>query len=119
MSTGEWFILGLVLGLSFIAFIVVVVLGYAKNKNLDRGEMRRAITAFFIILFGLLVTSSFFLKRVDVPREINGLFFGTISTIIGFYFGSRASQQKPPDDTVTRPTAGATPQTSAERRGSS
>ena len=119
MSIGEWFVLGFVLGLSFIAFILVIVLGYAKNKNLDRGEMRRAITAFFIILFGLLVAAGFFLTRVDVPDEINGLFFGTITTIIGFYYGSRSSQTKPPDDTVTTPPVGSGPQTSAERRGSS
>ena len=119
MSIGEWFVLGFVLGLSFIAFILVIVLGYAKNKNLDRGEMRRAITAFFIILFGLLVAAGFFLTRVDVPDEINGLFFGTITTIIGFYYGSRSSQTKTPDDAETTPPVGSRPQTSAERRGSS
>lgn len=118
MSLGEWFVLGIVLGLSFVAFILLIVLGYAKNKNLDKGEMRRAITGFFIILFGLLVTSSFFLTRVDVPKEINGLFFGTIATIIGFYFGSRSSQPKPPDDTVPQPPAGSGPRPSSERRPS-
>lgn len=110
MSTGEWYVLGFVLGLSFVGFLLMVLLGYANNQELDKGEMRRAITAFFIILFGLLVTSSFFLKGVNVPDEIRGLFIGTIATIIGFYFGSRSAQPQPPGGAQPQPPGGAQPQ---------
>ena len=51
--------------------------------------MRRAMTAFFVLIFGLLVASSFFPTGIDLPGEIRGLFAGTVITLVGFYFGSR------------------------------
>lgn len=89
MSFGLWIILAVTLGSGFGAFLIVVGLGFLGNHELNKGEMRRAITAFFIISFGLLVVSSFFPTKMNLPPEIQGLFAGTVATIIGFYFGSR------------------------------
>ena len=93
MSFELWIILGVTLAAGVCGFLIVVGLGFWGNHRLDKGEMRRAITAFFIILFGLLVVSSFFLTDMNLPPEIQGLFAGTVTTIIGFYFGSRTSEQ--------------------------
>ena len=93
MSFALWIILGVTLAAGFVGFLIVVWLGFWGNRQLNKGEMRRAITAFFIILFGLLVVSSFFPTNMEMPPEIQGLFAGTVTTIIGFYFGSRASDQ--------------------------
>lgn len=92
MTNTQWIIYGVILGLSFIGFIIVILIGYASSKSLDKGEMRRAITAFLILLFGLLVVSSFFPTGITLPDEIKGLFAGTVTTLIGFYFGARTSE---------------------------
>jgi len=105
MSLGLWIILGAVLLFPFLSFLFVVSLGYWNNRNLDLGEMRRAITVFFIVLFGLLVAVSFFPGGVDLPKEIQGLFAGTVATIIGFYFGSRTSETKSKSDAEAEPDA--------------
>jgi len=92
MNLELWIILGATLAAGFAAFLIVVGLGFIGNRELNKGEMRRAITAFFIVLFGLLVVSSFFPTKMELPGEIQGLFAGTVTTIIGFYFGSRTSE---------------------------
>jgi len=95
MTNILWINLGAVLGLSFIGFFILIWLGYANNRDLDKGEMRKAITAFFVLLFGSLVASSFFPTGITLPGEIKGLFAGTITTLIGFYFGSRTASAPP------------------------
>ena len=92
MTFELWMILGATLTAGFTGFLIVVFLGFWGNYQLNQGEMRRAITAFFIILFGLLVVASYFPLNIDLPKEIQGLFAGTVTTIIGFYFGSRSTQ---------------------------
>jgi hypothetical protein len=91
MTNVQWIILVIVLGLSFIGFFTLIWLGYANNKHLDKGEMRKAITAFFVLLFGSLITSSFFPTGINLPGEVKGIFAGTITTLIGFYFGARTA----------------------------
>lgn len=90
-----WIILVVVLGVPSISFFVLVYLGYRTNNSMDQGEMRRAITVFFIVLFGLVVTSSFFPAGPNLPEEIKGLFAGTVATVIGYYFGARTAAPSP------------------------
>ena len=95
-SAAQWATLSIVLGVSSISFLLLLTLGYANNRDLSKGEMRRAITAFFVVLFGSLVASSFIpVTEVDLPPEIQGLFAGAVTTIIGFYFGSRTTATPP------------------------
>ena len=89
MTFGQWANLSAVLGIPSVAFLVLIVLGWAKNHDLDKGEMRRAMTGFFVLVFGLLVASSFFPTGINLPGELRGLFAGTVTTLVGFYFGSR------------------------------
>ena len=99
MDPGLWALLGAIVGLSIVGFGALVYLGYRNNNCLNKGEMRRAVTAFFIILFGFVALVSFFPTKVDVPKEIQGLFVGVITSVIGFYFGWRgtASSGSPTD----------------------
>ena len=90
MTDGQWANLAAVIAIPSFGFILLVILGWVRNRELDRGEMRRAMTGFFVLLFGL-VASSFFPTGIDLPGEIRGLFAGTITTLLGFYFGSRTS----------------------------
>jgi hypothetical protein len=96
MTTPLWIILGGVLGLSFAGFILLVLLGYKSDQSLSKGEMRRAITAFFMLLFGSLVVASFFPTGLTLPETVQGLFVGTVTTVLGFYFGSRTAAPPPP-----------------------
>ena len=89
MTFGQWANLSAVLGIPSVAFLLLIGLGWAKNHDLDRGEMRRAMTGFFVLVFGLLVASSFFPTGIDFPGELLGLFSGTVTPLVGFYFGSR------------------------------
>ncbi len=95
MTGGQWIYLGVIVGISFIGFVLLIWLGYKNNQQLNKGEMRKAITAFFVLLFGLSVVSSFFPSGIDLPGEMKGLFAGTITTLVGFYFGSRTAESKP------------------------
>mgnify|MGYP006919302639 FL=1 len=79
-----------ILGFAFAGFAWVLYLGYkAEPVGLDKGEMRRAVAGFLIILFGLLVAASFFDGGPDVPQELKGIFAGAVATVLGFYFGAR------------------------------
>jgi hypothetical protein len=92
MTTALWFVLWLILGISFICFMVLVWLGSSDKEGMSKGDLRKAIAVFLIVLFGSLVVSSYFPIGVNVPSEIQGIFAGAVATVIGFYFGSRASE---------------------------
>ena len=93
MSDGQWATLFLILGLSTFLFLFLVWIGWQSNKTLDKGELRRSIAAFIIVIFGLLVTASFFDAGPTLPPELQGLFAGAVTTILGFYFGARSASQ--------------------------
>ena len=82
--------LGVLLPVS-VAFGLILYAGYRSNRNLNRTEMRRAMAGAFIVgIHCLLVLSVVF----DVARDVViGSYIGGLSSVIGFYFGSRTAQQ--------------------------
>ena len=92
MTTALWFVLWLILGISFVGFMVLVWMGSRDEGGMSKGDLRKAIAVFLIVLFGSLVVTSYFPIGVNVPSEIQGIFAGAVATVIGFYFGSRASE---------------------------
>ena len=108
MTNGLWIILGLVIGLAFVGLGILVWLGYREDKDdnigLNKGDIRKAITVYLIVLFGALVVCSYFPTGIEMPREVQGIFAGVVTTVIGFYFGSRNSEsnktkeEKPPEN---------------------
>jgi uncharacterized membrane protein YfcA len=81
------------IALPILVFLVVLFLGWSNNKNLNKSEMRRAITAALATAFIVIVVGS---QYLTIPSELRNYFLGVFSTIIGFYFGyrSRESQEQ-------------------------
>jgi len=72
----------------------LVFLGWINNKKLDKGEMRRAITGSIVIAFFIILIA--ISKNPDIysnNKEIFSLFFGMVTTIIGYYFGYRSGKE--------------------------
>ncbi len=80
------------IGLVMLIFISLVLLGYKSNKSLNKTEMRRAIAGAFVVgIHCLLFLSIVF----NVERNVViGAYLSGVSSIIGFYFGSRTAQQQ-------------------------
>ncbi|ASI99158.1 hypothetical protein [Thermococcus celer] len=67
-------------------FLVVLFMGWSNNRALDRGEMRRAMTASLLTAFLVMVLGD---GHLLIPSGLRDYFLGVLSTIIGFYFGYR------------------------------
>jgi hypothetical protein len=80
-------------------FLTFVILGYQSNRSLNRGEMRRAIAGAFVFAFVVLI---FVLLRLGYPRvnEVIAGFMAMVTTIVGFYFGSRTAQREGGEEVV-------------------
>jgi len=80
------------IGLVTLIFISLVLLGYKSNKSLNKTEMRRAIAGAFVVgIHCLLFLSVVF----NVERNVViGAYLSCVSSIIGFYFGSRTAERK-------------------------
>jgi len=74
----------------------LISLGWSNNRNLNKGEMRRAIAASLVTAFMVLVFSSVFGLEllIVVDKEILNFFFGVLSMVIGFYFGYRTGEER-------------------------
>lgn len=81
-------ITGLVVALILI-FLLLIFIGYRSNNKLNRSEVRRAIAATFVIALLMIL---FFDVETDV--SVREFFFGVLSTVIGFYFGYRKSEDE-------------------------
>ncbi len=82
---------GALLSILFV-FAGLVCAGYRSNKSLNKGEMRRAIAGTYIFAFVVLI---FVLLHIKYPRvsEVVAAFVAMVTTIVGFYFGSRTAQR--------------------------
>lgn len=87
--------LGVFVGALFVvtaSFGLILYAGYRSNRRLNKGEMRRAIAGAFIVgIHCLLIIALVFNIERDV---VIGAYLGGISSIMGFYFGSRTLQQQ-------------------------
>ncbi|AIF68651.1 hypothetical protein PAP_01045 [Palaeococcus pacificus DY20341] len=68
---------------------MVLFLGWSNNQKLNKGEMRRAITAALVSTFIVIVLGNQYLL---IPSELRNYFLGVLSTIVGFYFGYRGRE---------------------------
>ncbi|AAB98312.1 hypothetical protein MJ_0321 [Methanocaldococcus jannaschii DSM 2661] len=84
----------LAVGVPTLVLLWLVFLGWINNKKLDKGEMRRAITGSIVIAFFIILIA--ISKNPDIysnNKEIFSLFFGMVTTIIGYYFGYRSGKE--------------------------
>ncbi len=79
------------ISLPLLIFLVVLFLGWSNNQKLNKGEMRRAITAALLSTFIVIVLGS---RYLSIPPELRDYFLGVLSTIVGFYFGYRGREKE-------------------------
>ena len=80
--------IGAIIGI-LIAFALLIYVGVRVDKNLDKGELRRAIAGTFVVGFSILAILSFVF---DILREhIVTAYIELVGIVIGFYFGQRSA----------------------------
>jgi len=86
----DWKILCLFVLVVLGIFAVFIVIGYRSgDKNLDKGEMRRAIAGSFVMGFTLLVILSAWYELGS--NNLVTAYIQLAGVVIGFYFGSRTA----------------------------
>ncbi len=74
------------------AFIGILFLGWWKDRNLDKGEMRRAIAGTFVIGFTILMILC--LSFNIYQKEVIIAYIELVGIVIGFYFGAKTAAEK-------------------------
>ena len=82
------FVVSAILGI----FVLLIALGYQADKNLNKGEMRRAIAGTLVIGFVILVFLSLYYEISNQPLVI--AFIELVGIVVGFYFGSKTVAEK-------------------------
>ncbi len=82
------FVVSAILGI----FVLLIALGYRADKNLNKGEMRRAIAGTLVIGFVILVFLSLYYEISNQPLVI--AFIELVGIVVGFYFGSKTVTEK-------------------------
>ncbi|MHC1631028.1 MAG: hypothetical protein ACXQT4_01850 [Methanotrichaceae archaeon] len=68
-------------------FVLLIFMGWVRDRSLDKGEMRRAIAGCFVTGFTVLAILSLV---YDIEREgIVTAYIEMVGIVIGFYFGSK------------------------------
>jgi len=75
-----------------IAFGLLIVIGFLADRNLNMGEMRRAIAGTFVVGFTMLMILS--LHYGFYQSEIITAYIEFVGIVVGFYFGQRAAETK-------------------------
>jgi len=84
-------VFGLIVLAVSISFVFTLALGYRASGRLDTGEMRRAIAGAILIGIHCLLFLSI---TFNIARDVVvGAYVGGLSSVIGYYFGSRSAQQ--------------------------
>ena len=76
----------------FIAFGLLIGIGFLADHNLNKGEMRRAIAGTFVVGFTMLMILS--LHYGFYRNEIITAYIEFVGIVVGFYFGQRAAETK-------------------------
>ncbi|HJH25977.1 MAG TPA: hypothetical protein C5S37_04200 [Methanophagales archaeon] len=82
------FVVSAILGI----FVLLIALGYRADKDLNKGEMRRAIAGTLVIGFVILVFLSLCYEISNQPLVI--AFIELVGIVVGFYFGSKTVAEK-------------------------
>lgn len=85
-SPNAWLIFGFGLFV-FAVFAGTLILGYLRDKDLNKGEMRRAIAGTFVVGFTLLLILSLFYEFKN--KDIITAYIQLTGIVIAFYFGTR------------------------------
>ncbi|MCK4734989.1 MAG: hypothetical protein KAT65_21230 [Methanophagales archaeon] len=78
------------------AFVWLIRLGYSADKELEKGELRRAIAGTFVVGFSIIAFLSYVSGVLRV--QIVTAYIELVGIIIGFYFGQRAAETKPKEE---------------------
>lgn len=69
----------------------------SESKRIDKGEMRKAITASFIVVYltilSILTLMDDVITDTELTKTIIGHFTYVVGLIIVFYFGSRVAEE--------------------------
>ena len=76
-----------------VVFVGILVAGwYGDHRNLDKGEMRRAIAGVFVVGFTIIVFLSI---TYDIElSKIVLMYIELAGIVIGYYFGARTAKEK-------------------------
>jgi hypothetical protein len=92
-TTPKISLIAIVVFIILVVFVGILVAGwYGDHRNLDKGEMRRAIAGVFVVGFTIIV----FLSIVyDIElSEIVLMYIELTGIVIGYYFGARTAKEK-------------------------
>lgn len=78
----------IILGIVLFVFAGILIMGYSADKDLNKGEMRRAIAGTFVIGFTFLLLLSIFYEFKN--KDIVTAYIQMTGVVIGFYFGTRS-----------------------------
>ena len=80
-------------GLVILAvFVMLIILGFKADKQLDKGEMRRAIAGTFVVGFTILLILCF--TYGIYQTEVIIAYIELTGIVVGFYFGTRTAAEK-------------------------
>lgn len=74
-------------------FFVILVLGWWKDKEIDKGVMRRAMAGTFVIGFTFLMMLSMWSGYFQ--KEIILMYIQLVSVVVAFYFGAKVGAETP------------------------
>jgi len=86
-------------GLIISAFMGILFLGWYTDRNLDKGEMRRAIAGTFVIGFTILMILCLVFNVYQ--KEVLIAYIELVGIVIGFYFGAKVAGEMKSDSTAS------------------
>lgn len=88
--TPIWLLMSIA-GIISATFMILVFLGWWKDKSLNKGEMRRAIAGTFVVGFTILTMLSIIFGIYQ--KEIILMYVQLAGVVVAFYFGARIAKE--------------------------